>query len=248
MKLSMFLLCLRFCQQSEKTLDFFPAMPSIPTGKTEASFSWQCKVCSLVSVNSLCRYANISYVKVRTYPSFIMYLDALKTPSPSSVHARILCVFPLTLLVDIDCSLPAFSILLAPPCNSYQTWFPGCSLRYRQSNSLCSHYHAPMKLILCIWTFTRVSHFVSMFLTPFLHCPPSEPPDPPVVEIREVRDRSIALRWTMGFDGNSPITGYDIECKNKSGKPARLPCLCMYFTRGKKIPLKVLFTRVSWNY
>ncbi|XP_058884084.1 cell adhesion molecule DSCAM isoform X1 [Acipenser ruthenus] len=43
-----------------------------------------------------------------------------------------------------------------------------------------------------------------------------EPPDPPVVEIREVRDRSIALRWTMGFDGNSPITGYDIECKNKS--------------------------------
>uniref|UniRef100_A0A8C7X804 Down syndrome cell adhesion molecule b n=1 Tax=Oryzias sinensis TaxID=183150 RepID=A0A8C7X804_9TELE len=43
-----------------------------------------------------------------------------------------------------------------------------------------------------------------------------EPPDPPVVEIREVKDRTIALRWTMGFDGNSPITGYDIECKNKS--------------------------------
>ncbi|KAG7252613.1 hypothetical protein CRUP_000589, partial [Coryphaenoides rupestris] len=42
------------------------------------------------------------------------------------------------------------------------------------------------------------------------------PPDPPEVEIREVRDRTIALRWTMGFDGNSPITGYDIECKNKS--------------------------------
>lgn len=45
-----------------------------------------------------------------------------------------------------------------------------------------------------------------------------EPPDPPEIEIREVRARSIALRWTMGFDGNSPITGYDIECKNKSGK------------------------------
>uniref|UniRef100_H2RTA1 Cell adhesion molecule DSCAM n=1 Tax=Takifugu rubripes TaxID=31033 RepID=H2RTA1_TAKRU len=43
-----------------------------------------------------------------------------------------------------------------------------------------------------------------------------EPPDPPEVEIREVKDRTIALRWTMGFDGNSPITGYDIECKNKS--------------------------------
>lgn len=46
---------------------------------------------------------------------------------------------------------------------------------------------------------------------------PSEPPDPPEVEIREVKDRTIALRWTMGFDGNSPITGFDIECKNKSG-------------------------------
>ncbi|KAA8586482.1 hypothetical protein FQN60_000318 [Etheostoma spectabile] len=36
------------------------------------------------------------------------------------------------------------------------------------------------------------------------------------VEIREVKDRTIALRWTMGFDGNSPITGFDIESKNKS--------------------------------
>lgn len=48
----------------------------------------------------------------------------------------------------------------------------------------------------------------------------AEPPDPPEVEIREVKDRTIALRWTMGFDGNSPITGYDIECKNKSGRCA----------------------------
>lgn len=45
----------------------------------------------------------------------------------------------------------------------------------------------------------------------------TEPPDPPEVEIREVKDRTIALRWTMGFDGNSPITGFDIESKNKSG-------------------------------
>lgn len=37
------------------------------------------------------------------------------------------------------------------------------------------------------------------------------------MEIREVKERTIALRWTMGFDGNSPITGYDIECKNKTG-------------------------------
>lgn len=32
-----------------------------------------------------------------------------------------------------------------------------------------------------------------------------------------MKERTIALRWTMGFDGNSPITGYDIECKNKTG-------------------------------
>lgn len=42
-----------------------------------------------------------------------------------------------------------------------------------------------------------------------------------------MKARTITLRWTMGFDGNSPITGYDIECKNKSGKsftpPAQVP-------------------------
>lgn len=52
-----------------------------------------------------------------------------------------------------------------------------------------------------------------------------EPPDPPEVEIREVKDRTIALRWTMGFDGNSPITGFDIESKNKSG----IKCWCVKF-------------------
>lgn len=31
----------------------------------------------------------------------------------------------------------------------------------------------------------------------------------------------------MGFDGNSPITGYDIECKNKSGKLFTLPLTCL---------------------
>lgn len=52
---------------------------------------------------------------------------------------------------------------------------------------------------------------------PFIIPVSSEPPEPPKVEIREVKERTIALRWTMGFDGNSPITGYDIECKNKTG-------------------------------
>uniref|UniRef100_A0AAY4ANP8 Cell adhesion molecule DSCAM n=1 Tax=Denticeps clupeoides TaxID=299321 RepID=A0AAY4ANP8_9TELE len=49
-----------------------------------------------------------------------------------------------------------------------------------------------------------------------------EPPEPPKVEIGEVRDRTITLRWNMGFDGNSPITGYDIEYKNKSDVSSQL--------------------------
>ncbi|XP_028817539.1 Down syndrome cell adhesion molecule homolog isoform X1 [Denticeps clupeoides] len=43
-----------------------------------------------------------------------------------------------------------------------------------------------------------------------------EPPESPLVEIRDVQDRIITLHWNMVFDGNSPITGYDIEYKNKS--------------------------------
>ncbi len=63
-----------------------------------------------------------------------------------------------------------------------------------------------------------------------------EPPDPPEVEIREVKDRTIALRWTMGFDGNSPITGFDIESKNKSG------------TRQKKFISKIrLYDHLNWK-
>lgn len=50
-----------------------------------------------------------------------------------------------------------------------------------------------------------------------------EPPDPPELEIREVKARSMNLRWTQRFDGNSIITGFDIEYKNKSGEWGRVP-------------------------
>ncbi|XP_058866163.1 cell adhesion molecule DSCAML1 isoform X1 [Acipenser ruthenus] len=43
-----------------------------------------------------------------------------------------------------------------------------------------------------------------------------EPPDPPELEVREVKARSMNLRWTQRFDGNSIITSFDIEYKNKS--------------------------------
>ncbi|KAJ3589441.1 hypothetical protein NHX12_010286 [Muraenolepis orangiensis] len=36
------------------------------------------------------------------------------------------------------------------------------------------------------------------------------------LEVREVKDRSMNLRWIQRFDGNSIITSYDIEYKNKS--------------------------------
>ncbi|XP_031175311.1 Down syndrome cell adhesion molecule-like protein 1 homolog [Sander lucioperca] len=41
----------------------------------------------------------------------------------------------------------------------------------------------------------------------------SVPPDPPVVELKEVKDNTISLLWTPGFEGHSPITGYYLECK-----------------------------------
>lgn len=56
----------------------------------------------------------------------------------------------------------------------------------------------------------------------------TEPPDPPELEVREVKDRSMNLRWTQRFDGNSIITSYDIEYKNKSGAPL----LCFHFKLG----------------
>ncbi|XP_069038519.1 cell adhesion molecule DSCAML1 isoform X1 [Lepisosteus oculatus] len=43
-----------------------------------------------------------------------------------------------------------------------------------------------------------------------------EPPDPPELEVKEVKARSMNLRWTQRFDGNSIITSFDIEYKNKS--------------------------------
>lgn len=38
-------------------------------------------------------------------------------------------------------------------------------------------------------------------------------PDPPVVELKEVKDNTISLFWTPGFEGGSPITGYLLEYK-----------------------------------
>lgn len=47
------------------------------------------------------------------------------------------------------------------------------------------------------------------------------PPDPPVVELKEVIDNTISLIWTPGFEGDSPITGYYLEYKAVNGKRKR---------------------------
>ncbi|XP_054453528.1 cell adhesion molecule DSCAML1-like isoform X2 [Anoplopoma fimbria] len=39
------------------------------------------------------------------------------------------------------------------------------------------------------------------------------PPDPPVIELKQVKDNTISLFWTPGFEGDSPITGYYLEWK-----------------------------------
>ncbi|XP_045065352.1 T-cell immunoglobulin and mucin domain-containing protein 4 [Coregonus clupeaformis] len=44
----------------------------------------------------------------------------------------------------------------------------------------------------------------------------SVPPDPPTVAIREISARSISVWWSAGFDGNTPITGYHLECKSQT--------------------------------
>ncbi|XP_041847147.1 Down syndrome cell adhesion molecule homolog isoform X2 [Melanotaenia boesemani] len=38
-------------------------------------------------------------------------------------------------------------------------------------------------------------------------------PDPPVVEVKEVKDNTFSLIWTPGFEGDSPIIGYYLEYK-----------------------------------
>lgn len=41
----------------------------------------------------------------------------------------------------------------------------------------------------------------------------SVPPDPPMVELKEVKGSTISLLWTPGFEGDSPITGFCLEYK-----------------------------------
>ncbi|XP_077589069.1 cell adhesion molecule DSCAML1-like [Stigmatopora nigra] len=46
---------------------------------------------------------------------------------------------------------------------------------------------------------------------------PTVPPDPPVVELKEVKDNTVCLSWTPGFEGDAPISGYFLEYKQING-------------------------------
>lgn len=97
-----------------------------------------------------------------------------------------------------------------------------------------------------LWAGGFLEHYA--FALPSQKClspHPPEPPDPPELEIREVKARSMNLRWTQRFDGNSIITGFDIEYKNKSGKAlGRLRCLSTF---GPRVESKLILRVQMWG-
>lgn len=51
------------------------------------------------------------------------------------------------------------------------------------------------------------------------------PPDPPTLELKEVRGSTISLAWTPGFEGDGPITVYYMESKAVNGELLVKPLL-----------------------
>ncbi|XP_061541881.1 cell adhesion molecule DSCAML1-like [Phycodurus eques] len=45
----------------------------------------------------------------------------------------------------------------------------------------------------------------------------SVPPDPPIVELKEVNGNTVSFSWTPGFEGDAPISGYFLEYKALNG-------------------------------
>lgn len=43
-------------------------------------------------------------------------------------------------------------------------------------------------------------------------------PNPVRVESREVKERTVTIRWAPAFDGGRPITEYYIDLKSKEGE------------------------------
>lgn len=48
------------------------------------------------------------------------------------------------------------------------------------------------------------------------------PPDAIKIQPREVREKTITVQWTPGFDGGRPITRYSIMIKDKQGNYTKI--------------------------
>lgn len=81
------------------------------------------------------------------------------------------------------------------------------------------------------------------------------PPDPPVLELKEVKGNTVTIAWTpAAFEGDSPITSFYLESKTTNGDmPAKLVIVlkysvivitCMFFSHQN--PQKPLGTTPRW--
>lgn len=63
-----------------------------------------------------------------------------------------------------------------------------------------------------------------------------------------MKDRSMNLRWIQRFDGNSIITSYDIEYKNKSGRSPKYKHVCPIDIKICVKPQIFLYLTDTWDH
>ena len=192
-------------------------MPSTRSARTGASYSWRCKVssapphthCSTCWEKDMFRKRLDSLKKLKRFRNLLC--NSIIYELNSHMVSSLSVVKPNPSLGKSQTEWNQYICLVCLPSSSI-------------SGPCTSQYPPPPPLSLSLSLSLSPTVFVCLSHSRLCLHVASEPPDPPEVEIREVKDRTIALRWTMGFDGNSPITGYDIECKNKSGRHKNIEC------------------------
>ena len=70
--------------------------------------------------------------------------------------------------------------------------------------------------VVCDFLFS--SNFLSSIKGSLCFCSSLGRPDPLTVQTREVKERSVTIRWNPVFDGGRPITSYMVDLKNKQSK------------------------------
>lgn len=66
--------------------------------------------------------------------------------------------------------------------------------------------------------FLQIKSGISFIKSSFRLLHHSVLPEPPVVTLTEVKDNTFSLVWTLGLEGDSPITGFILEYKAVNGK------------------------------